>query len=501
MANPPTQAGESPLLRKVAFAAGGIFALAAVSLSYFSYQHALDELADTAEQSALSLNRLFANFVWPGYAGFAGRASDMPRDAIRAHAQTVAMLEDVREFARGTRILKVKLFDRAGLTIFSTEIGQIGTDSYTSPGLQAALAGRVDCKLEHRARFTAIEGTVFDRRIVSCYLPIHDRPGSEHIAAIMEIYSDMTAGHDLVVARVRVEVAVIVAILGVSFLLLLAVVRHAERTIAREHRRNAALSVARAEAESASRTKSAFLANMSHELRTPLNAIIGFAEMIRAEIVGPVGNARYRAYAGHIGEAGQHLLAIINDVLDFTKAEAGKMRVETSPADIAALVRSVVQMIEPVAARGGIAIDARVAPDIPEVSLDASKLRQILLNLMSNAVKFTPKDGRVELEAGFAPGRRDRPHLRFTVRDTGVGMSEADLATALRPFGQVDNPMTRRAGGTGLGLPLAKEFAELMGGALILESEVGAGTTVTVEVPVVVLDPSATAEASAQAGR
>ncbi|MBL8833750.1 MAG: hypothetical protein JNL71_15265 [Rhodospirillales bacterium] len=499
MATQPDTAGESPLLRKVAFAAGGIFALAAVSLSWLSYSHALEELADTAEQSALSLNRLFANFLWPGYAAFAAQASGMSREDIRAHERTTAMFADVRDLARGTRILKVKLFDRAGLTIFSSETAQIGTSSYTSPGLQAALDGRVDCKLEYRARFEATDGPVFDRRVVSCYMPIHEGPAAGAIAAIMEIYSDVTESHDLVVAKVRNEAAIGVAILAVAFLVLLAVVRHAERAIAREHRRNAALGLARAEAETASRTKSTFLANMSHELRTPLNAIIGFAEMIRGEIVGPVGNARYRTYAGHIGEAGQHLLAIINDVLDFTKAEAGKMRVDAVRADVGVIVRSVAQMVEPAASRAGVTLEVHAASGLPEAFLDASKLRQILLNLTGNAIKFTPKGGRVELAAAPAPGRGRPQRLRFEVRDTGVGMGEADIATALRPFGQVDNPMTRHAGGTGLGLPLAKEFAELMGGSLVIESEAGEGTTVIVEIPVGA-DPSAAAETSPRPG-
>ncbi len=487
---------ENSITRKVAIGAGAIFILAAGLLSYISYSKALVDLADTAEQSALSLNRLFANLLWPGYADFAARASFMTRDEILAHGLTRMMLADVRELSRGTRILKVKLFDRTGLTVFSTEAAQIGSNSYTSAGLQAALAGLVDCRLEHRARFEAVEGPVTDRWVVACYLPIHAGPDDTRVAAIMEVYSDLTQSHRAVIAHVGIQNAILIAILAAAFLILLAVVRHADREIARQHREAVALDLARAEAESSSRTKSAFLANMSHELRTPLNAIIGFAQMIRTQIVGPVGNERYRTYAGHIDEAGQHLLSIINDVLDFTKAEVGKMRLDAGPADAGAVALSALQMVEASATASGIELVPTIADGLPQVHLDASKLRQILLNLLSNAVKFTPPGGRVDLAVGRVADESRGARLRFEIRDTGVGMHAADIATALRPFGQVDNPMTRRAGGTGLGLPLAKEFAELMGGTLAIESAPGRGTIVRVELPVGAPDISAADEAS-----
>jgi signal transduction histidine kinase len=473
-------ARERSIVRTVAVGAGAVLLLAASALSYFSYSKALDDLASVAERSALSLNRLFANLVWPSYADFAGSAKEMAPDAIIAHPRTLRMMGDVRELARGTHILKVKLFDRDGLTVFSSELAQIGSNSYTSPGLQAALAGRIDCKLESRDRFEGLDGPVVRPWLVSCYLPIRDDEGGG-VAAIMEVYSDATEGYRDVVGHAGVHIAVIFAVLAAAFAVLMLVMRHAEREIERERLRAIKLSIAKSEADAANQAKSTFLANMSHELRTPLNAIIGFAEMIGAEYFGKVGNDRYRTYAVHIAEAGRHLLGIINDVLDFSKIEVGKMRVEFSRTDVASIVEEAVRMIETNARAGGVAAATEPAPGLPAATLDPKKLRQILLNLLSNAVKFTPPGGsvRVSARAGGSGGKR----LLVAVSDTGIGMSESDIAVALRPFGQVENPHSRATGGTGLGLPLAKEFAAMMGGSLVVESAPGRGTTVRVDLP------------------
>jgi len=474
-------ARERSIVRNVAVGAGAILLLAASALSYYSYSKALTDLASVAERSALSLNRLFANLLWPSYADFADSAKDMTPDAIIAHPRTRLMMSDVRELARGTHILKVKLFDRDGLTVFSTELAQIGTNSYTSPGLQAALAGRIDCKLERRDRFEGLDGPVVEPWLISCYLPIRDDAAGGGVTAIMEVYSDATEGYRDVIGHAGVHIAVIFAVLAAAFAVLMLVVRHAEREIGREQRRAMEMSTAKAEADAASQAKSTFLSNMSHKLRTPLNAIIGFSEMIGGEYFGKLGNDRYRNYAVHISEAGRHLLGIINDVLDFSKVEVGKMRVEFRPTEIAAVVRAALAMMEASARAGGVTMSADLAPDLPVATLDPDKLRQILLNLLSNAVKFTPPGGGVLVSArAVGTGRR---RLLLAVDDTGIGMSEADIAVALRPFGQVENPLSRATGGTGLGLPLAKEFAAMMGGSLVVESAPRRGTSVRVELP------------------
>jgi signal transduction histidine kinase len=239
-----------------------------------------------------------------------------------------------------------------------------------------------------------------------------------------------------------------------------------------------ALDQARTEAESANRAKSAFLANMSHELRTPLNAILGFSEMVRDGHAGPPGPA-WLNYAGHVHDAGRHLLAVINDVLDLSKIEAGRVDLSIEPVALAAMFESCRELIEPMAEKNGIAFLIDCDPALPEIQADPIRLRQILLNLLSNAAKFTPSAGRIVLSAH----RANEAFIEITVADTGIGMSEEELRLALEVFGQPDSTVARRQQGSGLGLPIAVRLAELHGGSLVVRSEAGVGTTVTVTLP------------------
>jgi PAS domain S-box-containing protein len=240
----------------------------------------------------------------------------------------------------------------------------------------------------------------------------------------------------------------------------------------------AALVAAKEEAETASRTKSQFLAHMSHELRTPLNAILGFSEVIRDAVVGPV-EPRYADYAGDIHKAGQHLLNLINDVLDLSKIEVGRLALHDDPVSLADVIATCCRLVSERAREGNVTITDELPLDLPAVRGDALRLKQVVLNVLSNAVKFTPPGGAVRITAACeADGG-----LILKVIDTGIGMAADDIPVALAPFRQVEGALSRRYEGTGLGLPLAKSLIELHEGTLEIASTVGSGTTVLIRLP------------------
>ncbi|MFQ5786207.1 MAG: sensor histidine kinase, partial [Alphaproteobacteria bacterium] len=221
------------------------------------------------------------------------------------------------------------------------------------------------------------------------------------------------------------------------------------------------------------------LANMSHELRTPLNAIIGFSEMIRDGVFGPLGDPKYKEYAVDINASGAHLLEIINDILDLSKIEAGKLKIEETIVDVPRVVQGCFTLIKDRAASGGITLSQRLAPDLPALRADERKLKQILINLLSNAIKFTPAGGSVVLHAEL----NERGEFSIGVADTGIGIAAEDIPKVMSSFGQADGSLNRKYEGTGLGLPLTKALVELHGGTFELESKVGVGSTMTARFP------------------
>jgi two-component system cell cycle sensor histidine kinase PleC len=236
----------------------------------------------------------------------------------------------------------------------------------------------------------------------------------------------------------------------------------------------------RFEAETANASKTAFLANMSHELRTPLNAILGFSEIISQECFGPTGSPRYREYAGDIHSSGAHLLSLINDLLDIAKIEAGKMDIEPRPLEPRRTFDTALKLIAAKARDKHQDLTIEVAPSAPVLFADERALKQILINLVSNAVKFTPEGGRIAVRGSAARGGG----FQISVQDDGPGIPREKLDRIFTPFSQVDNRYDRQAGGTGLGLALIRGLAELHGGRAWLESEPGRGCCAYVVLPV-----------------
>jgi len=235
-------------------------------------------------------------------------------------------------------------------------------------------------------------------------------------------------------------------------------------------------------AEGANKAKSEFLANMSHELRTPLNAINGFSEIMHGEMFGALGDRRYKEYAGDILSSGQHLLALINDILDMSKIEAGKMNLKFEPVAIEDVVEDAVRLVRNRAESSNLTINVNL-PILPEIEADYRALKQVALNLLSNALKFTPNGGQVTVSADLrAASGGDR--VRISVTDTGIGISAEDLARLAQPFEQIESQHSKTQQGTGLGLALTKSLVEMHGGVLEMESQPGVGTTVSFVLPV-----------------
>src|SRR5271157_5705179 len=235
---------------------------------------------------------------------------------------------------------------------------------------------------------------------------------------------------------------------------------------------------AKQSAEAANRAKSEFLANMSHELRTPLNAIIGFSEMIEQKLKGPLSET-YRQYGEIVRTSGQHLLAIINDILDIAKLSSGKIELDLEPLDVTKVITEAVSIIAKKADNARVQIGTNLDARCPKIDADRLRMRQVLLNLLTNAVKFTPAGGYIEVSASVGASE-----LRIAVRDTGIGIAAEDINPALEPFTQVGEGKMRGQEGTGLGLPISKTLVVLHGGRFDITSVPDLGTTVTISLPI-----------------
>ncbi|MDH3233343.1 MAG: ATP-binding protein [Alphaproteobacteria bacterium] len=245
-----------------------------------------------------------------------------------------------------------------------------------------------------------------------------------------------------------------------------------------EQQANVQMRAAMEEAELASRAKSEFLANISHELRTPLNAINGFSELMLNSAFGPIGDRRYQAYVKDINASGQHLLSLINEILDLSRIEAGKREISEAHVDLRRLIASCLRVVRQRADDKGISLENRSHDDMPILWADETALKQVMLNLIVNGIKFTPAGGSVAVSVEHADDG-----IALVVSDTGIGIAPQDSEAVLKPFAQVDNALTREQDGTGLGLPLAKALTELHGGKLMIESALNEGTTVRVWLP------------------
>jgi signal transduction histidine kinase len=468
--------------RTFAFIGAVVMAATTAALVAFLHAAAMRDALALAEDHNFALARTLANAMREPVDAIAG---PVVRDveAQRRHPLVPQIHQTVVNLVRDLQVVKVKIYSIDGITVFSTEEPQIGERKGGNAGFRRAIGGEVVSELTHRDQFSAFEGVIENRDLLASYIPIYGETGSPRATSVFEIYYDAT---DLVAAiedRKWFMALTIVAGFLVVYFVLLVVVHRAQAMVMRHHDKALALAAQAAEAASASRTKSEFLANMSHELRTPLNAILGFSDIIRRKMFGRTGNSRYRDYAHDIHGSAAHLLDIINDILDLARIEAGKIEVAPRMVDAAAFARHALSMVQAQAEADRIALKADIAPDPGAIVTDERRLLQVVLNLLTNAVKFTPGKGLVTLSI-----RRDGTGQSvIQIADTGIGMKSEDIPRAMEPFSQVDNSLSRRHQGTGLGLSLALRFVELLGGRLSIVSTPGHGTTATITLPATAL--------------
>jgi signal transduction histidine kinase len=424
-----------------------------------------------------AVSRVISNDLW-GLAekALAHRDLHSGSEHIR-HADYRALDDEVRRLVAGTNVVKFKVLTPAGTVVYSTDPDDIGKIYKGSPGLQAALKGESGGKYGLQPAFNGLGGKLQNTWITSNYVT-NVAPNTGAVTAIAEIYSDASAKRTLARRAAIENVTIALTTLLVIFALLLAMVYAAVRMVRNEHRRALALTAAMAQAEAASQSKTAFLANMSHELRTPLNAIIGFAEIMGGEIKGPLGDPSYKGYAEDIGKSGRHLLGIIDRVLDLVRAETGAILLDLGPTNVNFVCKSVERMLFGEVENAGLNLSVTTSEDPLTINTDGRKLRDILVGLVSNSIKFTPEGGNVEIRID-----RKGKGVRIRIIDDGIGISAEDMPTAAAAFGHVENVYSRKQGGIGLGLPMTRKLTELLDGSFEVASGANQGTVVTLVLP------------------
>ena len=484
-----------PSRRRVATFLGGL----AVTLAVFaatlwlvrdSFEANVIGVTQTANAS---ITQAFINENWHEVRDLLPRDRVATPDEIRASAGNARIDALVRSFSRGTDVLKIKIYDLSGRVLYSSDPSQIGEDASTNRYYRAALSGEAGSQLTFRGRFDAMDGHVFDRDLIASYVPVRY---DGRLEAVVELYADRT----FAIAGFRDALLALSLVLATFYLGLYAIVmaiaiRH-DRL--RDQRQENLLQLAASE-ERANRAKTEFLTHMSHELHTPLNAILGHAQLLGEEF-GAAGSGAgdrlaVREHVDRIMAAGWHLLGLIEEVLDLTKIEAGAAPLERMSVALPGLVEDCLSQLDAMAAAAKVRLDAaRIEPGAEWVAADMLKLRQVLLNLVSNAIKYNVAGGTVRVVA-----RRDGDRVRIEVCDTGRGMTPDQLDRLFQPFTR----FVRRGEviqGSGVGLALSKRLVEAMSGRLLVQSEPAKGSVFVVELDATApATPGATATPAAAA--
>lgn len=487
-------------LRRYFSLASGLIILALVLLLAFSYRYSevLEHTGQAGQRNEV-LARTYANVLWPEF-GPHLLQDDLATETRRDAPETQRLHERIAQMSRGVPVIKVKVYKPDGTAVYSSVLREIGENKSDNSGFRRALDGELVNELTHRGRMSVSEGEIENVDVVSTYIPIRGPDNREPIA-VFELYSNVTDTVNKIEGVTLRLFLALWAVFLVLYLALLAIVGHADRILQRQYtslkdnenrmrakaselqreileRQEIERALRRSEklADTANRAKSEFLSAMSHELRTPMNAILGFAQLLDTEPGSPL-SANQKKFVGQITKAGEHLLGLINQVLDLARIESGKMSLSIEPVLLNALLDECLPLVQKLESEQGI---QPVLVDLQDLRVEADyfRLKQVMLNLLTNALKYNRPGGAVAVDARLLENGR----VRIEVTDTGAGIPEDRLAELFQPFNRLGKE-TPEVEGTGIGLALSKRLVESMNGTIGVRSTVGMGSTFWVELP------------------
>lgn len=469
------------LSRNFSWVAGPVIACCVIASGFFSWIYAINNICEQGEQVNVAIGRTILNTYQHEFNEYLHSVSEKRIDKELAYSIISGTLVDpVSDLIDKTEVVKVKIFTPDGYTVFSTVDDEVNTQSEVdSLALQSFNGKQNVTEMKEYESFYIAGGVLTDAFIINTHFPVY-LTGTNKIIGVMELYSDFSGPYNKLIVGLFKYTFTLIALGVICFLSLYYFVRKSERFInvqmMKERHQAEMLSIAVHKAEESTRTRNQFLANMSHELRTPLNAIMGYSDLLLEE-ESIMGSESQTKDLNKIKKASSHLLVLLTQILDHAKIQSNMISINTADCFLCEIMDSAVSSISLDAEdkRNRVVIEA--CENVDAINTDNKKLNNILVNLLANANKYT-EGGTITLRSDV-----QNDTLIIKVIDTGIGIPEEKLETIFEPFTQIDNTSSREHDGAGLGLSISREFARIMGGDLMVESEEGKGTTFTLTIP------------------